>query len=336
MARLVKRFLVVGMLLALAGLGGAAWWVTQPLALAIPKGEAVVDLQVADNDTPRRVAAKVIAAGVETSPRLLFEWFRWSGKATSIQAGSYEIAAGTTPLTLLEMLTTGQQATRKVTFLEGWTFKQVREALASAPHLKAKTTQMSDAAIMKALGRPGIHPEGRFFPDTYIYPKNSTDLVVLKQAANRMDAALAEAWKYRDPTTPVDSPDQLLILASIVEKETSHEADRGRVAGVFANRLRIGMRLQTDPTVIYGLGDAFNGNLRRIHLRTDNPYNTYTRAGLPPSPISMPSEASLKAAVNPADTDALYFVAKGDGTSAFNDDLDGHNAAVRRYILKRP
>lgn len=336
MARLLKRLIIVGLLLAGTATGVAIWWVNEPLELVIPKGETVVDVQIAANDTPRRVASNLVAAGVEAPAKLLFEWFRWSGKATAIQAGSYEVHPGTTPQQLLEMLTSGKQATRKVTILEGWTFKQVRGALRDAPYLRSKTAHLSDEAVMKAIGRDGVHHEGRFFPDTYVYPKNSADLAVLKQAAVRMDEQLATIWNYRDNTTPVQTPDELLILASIIEKETNHEADRGLVAGVFANRLRIGMRLQTDPTVIYGLGDAFDGNLRRIHLRTDTPYNSYTRAGLPPSPISMPSEASLRAAVNPANTEALYFVAKGDGTSAFNDDLEGHNEAVRRYILKRP
>ncbi len=333
---MLKRLIIVGLLLLGTVTAAAVWWVNQPFQLVIPKGEQVVDVQVAANETPRRVASNLVEAGVQTSAKLLFEWFRWSGKATAIQAGSYEVSPGTTPRQLLDMLTSGKQATRKVIILEGWTFKQVRKALRDAPYLRSKTGEMSDAAIMKAIGREGVHPEGRFFPDTYVYPKNSADLAVLMQAAARMDAQLTTAWNYRDKTTPVDTPEELLTLASIIEKETNHEADRGLVAGVFANRLRIGMRLQTDPTVIYGLGDAFDGNLRRIHLRTDTPYNSYTRAGLPPSPISMPSEASLRAAVNPANTEALYFVAKGDGTSAFNDDLDGHNAAVRRYILKRP
>jgi UPF0755 protein len=184
---------------------------------------------------------------------------------------------------------------------------------------------------MAALGKPGIHPEGRFFPDTYSYSKGSSDLAVLKRAMLAMDKHLEAAWSKRDPSTPLKSMEQALILASIVEKETGRASDREMVAGVFSNRLRIGMMLQTDPTVIYGLGESFDGNLRKRDLQTDTPWNTYTRAGLPPTPIAMPGLSSLLAAVKPAPTNALYFVARGDGTSHFSPNLEEHNQAVNKY-----
>jgi UPF0755 protein len=190
---------------------------------------------------------------------------------------------------------------------------------------------MSDDELMAALGRPGVPAEGRFFPDTYLFGRGVSDLTVLKRAAAAMDRHLAAAWEQRDPAVPLRSPEEALILASIVEKETGLESDRAQVAGVFANRLRIGMRLQTDPTVIYGLGEDFDGNLRRIHLETDTPFNTYTRAGLPPTPIALPGLNSLRAAVRPESTRALYFVARGDGTSVFSETLAEHNRAVNNY-----
>jgi UPF0755 protein len=232
---------------------------------------------------------------------------------------------------LLRKLVRGEEALRSVTLVEGWTFRQVLDALAKAEQLKPQTQGMTSDAIMQALGMPGLAAEGRFFPDTYTYSKGSPDLAVLKRAARAMDKKLAWAWEQRSPQTPLQTPEQALILASIVEKETGRSADRTMVSSVFNNRLRIGMRLQTDPTVIYGLGDSFDGNLRKKDLLTDTPWNTYTRAGLPPTPIAMPGKASLLAAVQPAPSKALYFVARGDGTSAFSASLDEHNRAVNKY-----
>jgi UPF0755 protein len=207
----------------------------------------------------------------------------------------------------------------------------VRQALARADLLKADSQNLRDEALMARLGRPGLAPEGRFYPDTYSYAKNSSDLKVLERALKAMDRQLAKAWAVRSPGVALQSPEQALILASIVEKETGKGSDRPMISSVFHNRMRIGMRLQTDPTVIYGLGEAFDGNLRKVHLQTDTPWNTYTRAGLPPTPIAMPGKAALLAAVQPASSSALYFVAKGDGGSHFSASLDEHNRAVNRY-----
>ena len=335
MLKTLKLLFIATVLAALGAVVGVAWWSQKPLPITLQANQSLLDLRVPPSATAMDVAQALHKAGVATPTRLLFEWFRWSGKARDIKAGSYELAPGITPTQLIDVLVQGKQALRKVTLIEGWTFKQVRQALARAPDLEPVTSGWTDSRIMAALGRKGQHPEGRFFPDTYVFPKHTDDLDVLRQAAKLMDTELAKAWAKRNPLTPVNTPDELLILASIVEKETNHDPDRPLVAGVFANRLAIGMRLQTDPTVIYGLGDAFDGNLRRIHLRTDTPYNSYTRAGLPPTPIAMPGAASLAAAVVPAQTKAFYFVAKGNGQSAFSNNLAEHNRAVQRYIFGR-
>jgi len=225
----------------------------------------------------------------------------------------------------------GDEVLETVLIIEGWTLRQMRAALAAAPSLKPLTRDMSDAELMAAIGAPGVPAEGRFFPDTYAYSRGVSDLTVLRRAHRALQDRLAQAWAERAPDTPLKSADEALILASIVEKETGLEADRALVAGVFVNRLRIGMLLQTDPTVIYGLGEAFDGNLRRRDLLADTPYNTYTRGGLPPTPIALPGAASLRAAVRPQATDALYFVARGDGSSVFSRHLADHNRAVNQY-----
>jgi UPF0755 protein len=255
-----------------------------------------------------------------------------SGQARLIKAGSYELTPGTTPRKLLSMLVRGDQALKSVTLVEGWTFNQVRAALQKAEQLSPDTLGLAPEIIMEKLGKPGVHPEGRFFPDTYTYAKGSSDLAVLKRAARAMDKRLDAAWALRNSDTPLKTPDEALILASIVEKETGKAADRSQIGGVFTNRLRLGMMLQTDPTVIYGMGAQFDGNLRKRDLLADTPYNTYTRAGLPPTPIAMPGKAALLAAVQPAPTKAIYFVAKGDGSSHFSGSLDEHNRAVNKYI----
>ena len=225
----------------------------------------------------------------------------------------------------------GDEALRAVTLVEGWNFTQVRTALSKAEQLKPDTKGMVADLLMTTLGKPGVHPEGRFFPDTYTYAKGSSDLALLKRAMRAMDNRLEAAWSQRLPDTPLKTPEQALILASIVEKETGRASERPMIAGVFANRLRLGMMLQTDPTVIYGMGEAFDGNLRRRDLLTDTPWNTYTRAGLPPTPIAMPGKSALLAAVQAAPTQALYFVARGDGSSHFSANLEEHNRAVNKY-----
>jgi len=307
--------------------GAAAWWLNQPLDLA----DDPVELSIEPGTSPRAIADGWVGAGVRTSPRLLYEWFRWSGQARKIRAGSYEAPRGITPKALLERMVRGDETLDTVKLIEGWTFRQWRAELARSESLKATTATMSDAEIMAALGHPGVPPEGRFYPDTYAFSKGSADLAVMRRALRAMQSRLDAAWAERSPDTPLRSADDALVLASIVEKETGAAGERGRIAGVFVNRLRQGMPLQTDPTVIYGLGAGFDGNLRKRDLQADTPYNTYLRAGLPPTPISMPGKAALLAAVRPDPTRALYFVARGDGSSEFSDTLAEHNRAVNRY-----
>ena len=325
--RFISRFLLLVVVAALAAGGWALWWVHQPLRLLAP----TVDLSIEPGTLPRGVAQAAVDAGVVVDPDLLYWWFRLSGQSRQIKAGSYELEAGITPRRLLSKLARGEESLRAVTFVEGWTFRQMRAVLAKEDALKHDTQALDDAALMALLGRPGQHPEGRFFPDTYTYSKGSSEAKVLQRALRAMDKRLADAWQQRSPQTAARTPNEALILASIVEKETGRGADRPLVSAVFNNRLRIGMPLQTDPTVIYGMGAAFNGNLRKADLQTDTPWNTYTRAGLPPTPIAMPGRASLLAAVQPAQSKALYFVSRGDGSSHFSESLDEHNRAVNKY-----
>jgi UPF0755 protein len=327
----VRRFLLTVFLLAsLAALGAggwALWWVYQPLRLPTP----AVDLSIDPGTLPRGVAQAVRDAGVDVNPELLYWWFRLSGQDRLIKAGSYELETGITPHRLLAKLARGEESLRAVTLVEGWNFRQVRAALAGENMLKPDTREMADDALMSLLGRPGVHPEGRLFPDTYTFAKGSSDVAVLKRAMRAMDKRLAFAWAQRSPAAVVKTPDEALTLASIIEKETGKPADRALIAAVFSNRLRVGMPLQTDPTVIYGMGAAFDGNLKKKDLQTDTPWNTYTRTGLPPTPIAMPGKASLLAAVQPAPGNALYFVSRGDGSSQFSANLDEHNRAVNKY-----
>jgi UPF0755 protein len=304
-----------------------AWWLERPLPLSGPRAE----LSIESGTTPRDVAQAWVDAGVQSSPRLLYLWFRWSGQARRIRAGSYEIDAGTSPRRLLEKMVQGDETLEQVRFIEGWTMPQVRAALAGAPHLRQASAALAEGELMAALGAPGQVAEGRFFPDTYVYSRGVSDLTVLKRAHRALEQRLAVVWAERAADTPLQSADEALTLASIVEKETGLPADRGRVAAVFSNRLRLGMPLQTDPTVIYGLGERFDGNLRKRDLLADTPFNTYTRRGLPPTPIALPGLASLRAAVRPEASKALYFVARGDGSSVFSDNLADHNRAVNKY-----
>jgi UPF0755 protein len=328
----VRTFLAL-VLAAALGLGyGAYAWVNGPLQLAADS----VDLLIEPGSNPREVAQQVQQAGVVVQPSLLYWWFRLSGQARQIKAGSYELERGTTPANVLSKLVRGEEALRSVTLVEGWNLRQVREALKKADQLKPVTADLSAEELMQQVGKPGVPAEGRFYPDTYTYSKGSTDLALLQRAARTMDKKLEAAWAQRSPQSPLQSPEQALILASIVEKETGRSSDRPLIAAVFSNRLRIGMRLQTDPTVIYGLGPLFDGNLRKADLLADSAFNTYTRTGLPPTPIAMPGRGALMAAVQPAPSNALYFVARGDGSSHFSATLDEHNRAVNKYQRGQP
>lgn len=331
-SRVVRRFFVLVLLIVIAAGAAAAWWLQAPLPV---RAGPALELEIEPGTTPRGVAQLVRQSGVDVQPQLLYWWFRFSGQDRQIRAGSYELEQGVTPRTLLAVLVRGEEATRSVVIVEGWNIRQVRAALAKAEMLRPDSAGMNDLQLMEAVGRPGVHPEGRFFPDTYTYSKGSSDIAVLQRAMRAMDRKLEAAWAARASNLPLKTAEEALILASIVEKETGKPKDRPEIAGVFTNRLRINMLLQTDPAVIYGLGDAFDGNLRKRDLQTDTPWNTYTRPGLPPTPIAMPGQAALLAAVQPARTSALYFVSRGDGSSEFSENLDAHNRAVNKYIRGR-
>ena len=309
------------------------WWANTPLRL--PAGTDTLDLSIEPGTRPAAIAQAVADAGVQVQPQLLWWWFRLSGQDRSLRAGGYEISTRTTPASLTRMIARGEESLKTISLIEGWSWTQVRQALARSTDLRHDSQALSDEALMQALGRPGVRPEGRFYPDTYSYAKGSSELALLRRALHAMERHLDAAWAARTPEAAIQTPEQALILASIIEKETGRAQDRAMISSVFNNRLRIGMRLQTDPTVIYGLGNRFDGNLRKVDLLTDTPYNTYTRAGLPPTPIAMPGKAALWAAVQPAPSKALYFVARGDGSSAFSASLDEHNRAVMQYQLRK-
>jgi UPF0755 protein len=330
------RVLLVALGLWLLAVAGVATWLHRPMLAGLAPG-AVADIRIEKGASARQVVQALRDIGVSAPEWWLLGWLRLSGQSRQIRAGAYELDATTTPSDLLGKWVRGEQAQRRLTLVEGWNLRQVLQALTSAEHLvdDLPPHRADPVALAAHLGLRHPHAEGRFFPDTYLYPKNSRASELLRQAADAMDRELARAWGARSPGLPMKHPDELLVLASLVEKETGAPADRPQIAGVFVNRLRIGMRLQTDPSVIYGLGERFDGNLRRRDLLADTPYNSYTRAGLPPTPIAMPGRDSLQAAAQPAATRALYFVARGDGSSHFSTSLEEHNQAVRRYILGR-
>jgi UPF0755 protein len=330
------RFLVVALLaaIAVAGVGAAvvkAWWTT-PLAIS----GAPVTVDIARGETLAAIARDLEGRGVLEHPRWLAACARLTGADARIRAGEYSVTPGTTPETLLRLLQAGEVVRHSVTVVEGWTFHELRRALEQQAALDNTQHGRTDAEVMRVLGEDGTPPEGLFFPDTYLYGKGTTDLQILRQARERMRRELDAAWQARAGDLPLATAYEALILASIVERETANPGERPRIAGVFFERLRIGMRLQTDPTVIYGLGPAFDGNLRRSDLERDGPYNTYTRAGLPPTPIALPGAESLRAVVNPDRRGELYFVATGlpDRTHHFSRTLAEHEAAVRQYVAR--
>jgi UPF0755 protein len=260
---------------------------------------------------------------------------RITGHDTAIKAGAYEVVPGDTPLTILERMARGDMLQTRLTLVEGWSYDRIRQALREDPDVKQTLAGVSDKQLLERLGSDAPSPEGLFNPDTYVFAPGTSDFDLLKKAYENQQELLHELWEKRAPDLPLATPYQALILASIVEKETGHTGDRARIAGVFINRLRAGMPLQTDPTVIYGLGDDYQGRLRKKDLQADTPWNTYTRAGLPPTPIASPGRAALQATLNPDDHGYYYFVSRGDGTSEFSRNLAEHNRAVRKYILGR-
>jgi UPF0755 protein len=327
MKTLIKRLLVLTILAALAGAGGLAWYGNRPLSIeALPK-----TINVTPGTHLKSLSAMLEREGVIGNAQVFWLLGRLLGKAGTLKVGVYTLDKPLTPLELYAKIQRGEVSQAMVQFIEGWNWREVRAALAAQPMLKNDSVSMSDAELLQVIGAEENHLEGLLFPDTYFFAPHSSDLSVLRRAYRLQHEKLMAAWETRAPGLPYRTPYEALIMASIVEKETGAAFERPTIAGVFINRLRLGMRLQTDPTVIYGLGERFDGNLRKVDLQTDTPYNTYTRGGLPPTPIAMPSEAAIRAALDPARTDALYFVSRGDGTHVFSSNLDAHNRAVNRY-----
>ena len=313
----------------------AAGWVVHFARSSIELPASARQLTVAPGATFRGVGRQLVETGA-LSESISFELLgRLLGKTGAVKAGTYQLPARMTPYGLIDKLARGDLAQSEITFIEGWTFTQMRAALDAHPGVKHDTAGLTDPEVLGRVKAGETHPEGLFFPDTYHFNTGASDVQVLGRAYQTMQSRLASAWEQRDPAVPYETPYAVLIMASIVEKETGRPEDRRMIAAVFVNRLKRGMRLQTDPSVIYGLGPAFDGNLRKRDLETDGPYNTYTRSGLPPTPIAMPGQASIEAALNPTPSPALYFVSRGDGTSHFSQTLEEHNRAVQKYQLHR-
>jgi len=339
--RRLKRALGVAFVLSALLAGALAYWAytryagfaDAPLS-GLEAGESLV---VEQGDSFKTVLARLREAGVRNGHDL--EWqllARRLGAAGRIQVGEYALDPGTTPQQLLVRMRDGKIVSHRFTIVEGWNIRELRAALAKATPLEQTIADLDDAALMQALGRDGVHPEGRFLPETYAYTGNDSDLDLLRRANTDLEKALDTAWQARAADLPLTTKEEALVLASIVEKETGIASERPQIAGVFARRLELGMRLQTDPTVIYGMGSAYAGNIRRGDLLADTPYNTYTRDGLPPTPIAMPGADALRAATRPAAGDALFFVAVGDGSGrhVFSRTVAEHNAAVREYVQR--
>lgn len=323
----IKRIFLLALCLTLLAVAGLGWYAYRPLNLRADP----TDFSIKSGSSLKSATRQIEESGIEVNAWRFNLLGRLLGKAGAIKAGSYEVGRGITPLALLDKLTAGDFARAEIVFVEGWTFRQLRAALDADPDVRHDSAVLSDAEIMAQLGAAGRSPEGLFFPDTYVFGKGTNDLDILKRAYAAMEKQLQAAWQQRAPDLPYRNPYEALIMASVIEKETGRSSDRAMIAGVFVNRLRIGMLLQTDPSVIYGLGQKFDGNLRKKDLLADTPHNTYTRSGLPPTPIAMPGQAALQAALNPAKTTALYFVARGDGSSEFSRTLAEHARAVARY-----
>lgn len=325
------RSLLVALVLSLAAtLYSYQRFATSPMP--VPEGGILYTLETGKG--LRALGLDLAEQGLIPHPAVWWALGFLEGKPRALKAGEYAICPGTTPRGLLRQIEAGRVVQHALTLVEGWTFEKVLETLRADDRLGQQLGGLSPQEVMTRLGFPGEHAEGRFFPDTYRFPRGTTDLSFLRRAYEAMGEALREEWAGRAPNLPYTHADEALILASIVEKETAVAAERPKIAGVLVRRLQKGMRLQTDPTVIYGLGVDFEGDLRRSDLARDGPYNTYTRAGLPPTPIALPGRAALHAALHPAGGDALFFVARGDGTHDFSTTLAEHNEAVRRFQLK--
>jgi UPF0755 protein len=330
------RILLGLLVLSLAAAAGAEIWLNlrsldEPLRVASP-----LTFKIPAGSRLSRVAADLAARGVLARPRALVLYARWKGNASAIKAGEYEIEPGATPRNLLDKLVTGQVLLHSLTIVDGWRVLDLLTAMRRNPDVLA-TLSATSADVMQKLGMPGVNAEGQFLPETYRFPSGTTDVDILRQAHAALARTLNAAWVNRDPSIPLHSIDELLIMASVVEKESGLPQELPKIAGLYLHRLKIGMRLQADPTVIYGLGDSYDGDLHTVDLRTDGPYNTYTRTGLPPTAIALPGAAAIEATAHPENTDALYFVAsgRGDGSHVFSATLEQHNAAVAQYLARQ-
>ncbi len=339
----MRRLLVLVALLGVLAGGGAWLLLQQTAAQASGKGPAAADIRVTvrPGSSLRGVLQELEGLGALRHARLIEIYLRccapqYAGRGITVKAGEYLVGAGESPLSIVAKLEAGRVILEQVTVVEGWTLAQMRAALDAHPKLVHRVRGLPPAQVMTQLGHTGQPPEGRFFPDTYRFAAGTSDLDILRLAYDRLAAELDAAWRARQPDLPVRTADDALVLASIVEKETGVATERKRIAGVFVNRLRINMRLQSDPTVIYGIGARYDGNIRARDLSTDTPYNTYTRTGLPPAPIALPGKDAIWAAVQPEATDAFYFVATGEGAHVFAATYEEHQANVQRYQLKRP
>jgi UPF0755 protein len=333
---LALRVLSGLVLLLLLALAGAQIWLNlrsldEPLQVAAP-----LTFRVPAGSRLAQVAGSLAARGILARPRALVWYARWKGVASAIKAGEYEMEPGVTPRNLLDKLVSGQVVLHSLTIVDGWRVQDLLAAMHRNPDVLA-TLPATSAAVMEKLGMPGVNAEGQFLPETYRFAAGTTDVELLREAHAALERTLNAAWMNRDSSIPLRNIDELLIMASIVEKESGLPEELPKIAGLYLHRLRIGMRLQADPTVIYGLGDSYDGDLRTIDLRTDGPYNTYTRTGLPPTAIALPGAAAIEATAHPENTDALYFVAsgRGDGSHVFSATLDQHNAAVAQYLARQ-
>ncbi len=331
MFRILKFSFIIALIFTILGTGQLLWWTFSPLNLTTPS----VEISIEPGTSVKLIASEVVRSGVDMPPLGLYWLFRLSGQAKQIRAGSYELSRNDTGWDLLQKLIRGEENLRAITLIEGWNMRQFRAQLAKSDSLRHDSVNMTDQEIMAMLGAPELSAEGHFYPDTYTYGKGTSDKNILKRSFQAMQRHLNNIWQDRPVQSPLKTPEDALILASIIEKETGLPSDRPMIASVFSNRLELGMPLQTDPTVIYGLGSDFDGNLHKSDLRNDHPWNTYLHTGLPPTAIAMPGKASIMAAVRPAQSKALYFVAKGDGSSEFSRTLEEHNLAVQKFQLSR-
>ncbi|AFJ56467.1 MAG: aminodeoxychorismate lyase [Pseudomonadales bacterium RIFCSPLOWO2_12_60_38] len=334
MIRKLVLLLQISLVSAALLVGFSAWKLDSALKqpLKLPQEQL---LDVPAGATPTGTFNRLEADGVLDDAFWLRLYWRFNLEGQPLHSGEYRMSPGLTAEGLIGLWQRGEVVQYSLTLVEGWNFRQVRTALAKHEKIVQTLAGLTDSEVMDKLGHPGVFPEGRFFPDTYRFVRGMTDVEFLKKAYNRLDDVLAQEWSKRAADAPYTDPYQALIMASLVEKETGVPQERGQIAGVFVRRLKIGMLLQTDPTVIYGLGERYNGKLTRAHLKEANPYNTYMVAGLPPTPIAMVGREAIHAALNPVPGSSLYFVARGDGSHIFSDDLDAHNAAVREFQLKR-